>query len=118
MPRTLKPTLVEGIPTVGPEDVHSHLGQNIQLIDVRRPEEFVGELGHVEGARLVTLGPELMRFLSEGERDQEIVFICRSGGRSAQATALSHDAGYSKTVNMAGGMIRWNELGFPVLAKS
>jgi rhodanese-related sulfurtransferase len=86
----------------------------VKLIDVRRPEEFNNELGHIEGAKLVTLGPELTNFLQQGDRSQEIVFVCRSGGRSGHATVESQALGYKWTSNMVGGMIRWNEAGFPV----
>lgn len=106
------PAIADGIPVVSPETVNSHLGKDFLMIDVRSPEEFTGELGHVPGAKLVTLGPDLMRFLAETGRDKEIVFICRSGARSGQATVLSRDAGFTKTANMSGGMLRWNELGY------
>jgi sulfur dioxygenase len=104
----------DGVPVAGPDQIKSKLGRGLTLIDVRRPDEFYGELGHIEGARLVTLGPDLMRFLNEADHGLEIVFICRSGNRSAHATALSRDAGFTKTVNMEGGMVKWNNLGFPV----
>ncbi len=112
--RVFHPQVVNNIPEIQPEDVNLHLGRNFQLVDVRRPEEFNNELGHVPGAKLVTLGPELMKFLESADRNSEIVFICRSGGRSGQATAMSLDFGYKHTMNMIGGMLRWNELGLPV----
>ncbi|MGE0763124.1 MAG: MBL fold metallo-hydrolase [Bdellovibrionales bacterium] len=108
--QVLKPKLNQGIPEIQPEEVQQNAGGNFWLIDVRRPDEFNGELGHVQGARLVTLGPDLMQFLEQTSRGQEIVFICRSGARSGQATALSRDFGFQHTMNMAGGMLRWNEL--------
>lgn len=111
--RALQPQVVDGIPEVTIEDVRRHLGVP-RLIDVRRPEEFNNELGHISGAELVTLGPELTTFLEKGNRDQEIVFVCRSGGRSGQATAESLKLGYRFTANMVGGMLRWNEAKFPV----
>lgn len=111
--RLLKPTLNQNVPEIQPDDVHKNLGRGFWLIDVRRPDEFNAELGHIEGAKLVTLGPELMQFLEKSPREQEIVFVCRSGGRSGQATALSRDFGYQHTMNMVGGMIRWNELNLP-----
>ena len=86
----------------------------MKLIDVRRPEEYVGEYGHVVGAELVTLGPDLERFLIDGNRDEEIVFICRSGGRSGHATGVATEMGYKAVINMQGGMIRWTELKYPV----
>ncbi len=97
----------EGIPTLKPmkaEDVSSFV-----LIDVRRPDEFTGELGHIEGASLKTLGPELENFLKTADKSEKILFICRSGVRSAHATAMALDLGFDKVCNMEGGMIYWNE---------
>jgi sulfur dioxygenase len=109
--RVFHPQVVNGIPEITPEDLHSKLGQgNYLIVDVRRPEEFNNEYGHVKGAKLVTLGPDLIQFLSATPTDTEIVFVCRSGGRSGQAASISKDMGFGKTINMLGGMIRWNEL--------
>lgn len=114
---SMRTQIIDGIPEVTPDQLHEHLERlksspkdRPRLIDVRRPDEFTGELGHVPGAELVTLGADLDRFLAEGDRQQEIVFICRSGGRSGRATAQSQALGYDRTANMTGGMIRWNEL--------
>lgn len=116
--RTLNPQVVDGIPEITCEDVHLHSAdvesRKIRLIDVRRPDEFNAELGHIKGAELVTLGPDLMKFLETGDRSQEIVFVCRSGGRSGSAASESIKLGYKFTINMSGGMIRWNELNQPV----
>ncbi len=113
--RVLKPVLNQNIPEIAPREVFDQLGQDFILIDVRRSEEFNGELGHVRGARLIPLGPDLMRFLEATPRHQEIVFTCRSGARSGQATALSRDFGFPHTMNLAGGMLLWNELQLPVV---
>lgn len=85
-----------------------------ELIDVRTPEEYVGELGHIKGTRLVTLGPDLVSYLNKNQREKKIVFVCRSGARSGQSTLLSEEMGFSQTFNMVGGMIRWNELRYKV----
>lgn len=110
----LKVNIVDSIREVQPGQVQSHLGK-VQLVDVRTPEEFVGELGHIEGAKLVTLGKDLEDFLAKGDRDAEIVFVCRSGGRSGQATKLSQDLGYKKSMNLRGGMTLWNQLQLPIV---
>ena len=118
--RKLHPQTVGGIPEVFPKDVLKAIETgkgNLVLIDVRRPDEFNGELGHIEGASLVTLGEELTKFLENGNRDDEIVFICRSGARSGNATSESIKLGYKKTVNMVGGMLQWNELKYPTTTK-
>ncbi len=105
-------SMIQGIPTLmlnSSEDVKEY-----ELIDVRRDDEFNGELGHIQGAKLVTLGPDLMAFLNQEDKEKDILFICRSGGRSANATLMAQQMGFKKAVNMEGGMMGWNELGFPV----
>lgn len=112
--RELAPTLgLDGMPEILPQDLVPHLGK-VMLIDVRRPDEFNGELGHIPGAKLMTQGPELEQFLAKLGREQEMVFVCRSGARSGRATLDSQALGFSQTVNLKGGMLRWNELSFPV----
>lgn len=114
--RVLHPQVVDGIPEVTCEDVLNKIGK-VRIIDVRRPEEFNNELGHIQGSELVTLGADLTQFLEKGDRSQEIVFACRSGGRSGQATAESIKLGYKSTMNMVGGMLRWNDLKQPTEKK-
>ncbi|AGH94488.1 rhodanese-like domain-containing protein [Pseudobdellovibrio exovorus] len=118
--KSLQPQIVNGIPEISVDDVQSYLFQpqfleakNVRLIDVRRPDEFNGELSHIAGATLVTLGPELTDFLEKGDRQQTIVFVCRSGARSGTATAESLKLGYTSTMNMVGGMLSWNDKKFP-----
>ena len=82
----------------------------VTLVDVRRPEEYTGELGHAPGASLLTLDqlPEKIETLPQ---EKPIVFICRSGARSGQATAFAQENGFSEVYNMRGGMLLWNEYG-------
>ena len=114
--RFLRPQLIDGIPEVTCEDVYKNSTQ-IKLIDVRRPDEFNVEYKHIKGAKLVTLGDELTQYLSSLDKDQEIAFICRSGGRSGTATAESIKLGFKNTANMTGGMISWNEKKFPITSE-
>lgn len=122
MQNTTKPYLsekmIDGIPEVTCEAVQASgalvSDEKIKLIDVRRPDEFNAELGHIKGAKLITLGPDLIQFLETSDPEDEIVFVCRSGGRSAAATAESRLRGFKHSVNMTGGMIRWNQSGLPI----
>lgn len=84
-----------------------------KIIDVRRPDEFNNELGHVPGSKLLTLGPELTEFLERGNRGDEIIFVCRSGARSGASTKEAINLGYKSVSNMIGGMLRWNSEGLP-----
>lgn len=110
----LSPYLVESVPTINADDVYKNL-DSVVIIDVRREEEFHGELGHIEKAQLLTLGSDLTDFLKSYDKSKEIVFVCRSGARSGHATQESQDLGYKKTMNMAGGMIGWNEKKYPIV---
>lgn len=116
--RTLNPKINGGVPEISSHDLNQQINQikkqNVKLIDVRRPEEFNNELGHIPGAQLIPLGPELTSYLESGDRSEEIVFICRSGARSATATLDSIRLGYKFTINLNGGMLDWNENNFPV----
>lgn len=107
------PEFVDDVPEITPEECKVHLGK-VTLIDVRRPDEFSGELAHIPGAKLVTLGPELDEFLKTHDKDDEVVFVCRSGARSGRATLLGRSMGFSKCVNLQGGMILWNQKKFPI----
>lgn len=86
----------------------------LRLIDVRRPDEFNGELGHIHNAELVTLGPELTQYLHSLDKELPIAFICRSGKRSETATMEAKAMGFKNIYNMSGGMISWNECRLPI----
>lgn len=102
----------EGIPEISPADLKQASIKPL-MIDVREMHEFVGELGHVEGSKLVTLGEELLNFLEAQDPEKDVVFICHSGGRSARATLAALQMGYKNPMNMKGGMVLWNALGLP-----
>lgn len=80
------------------------------LVDVRGADEFSGELGHIKGAKLCTLGLELHQFLETAPKDENYLFICRSGGRSTQACLMAKSKGFTQVTNLAGGMLHWNDL--------
>lgn len=98
-------------------EVHKRLvhGPAPLLLDVREPEEFVGELGHVRGSRLVPLKELAARAAELSEhKHSDIVAICRSGVRSTTAAALLAGLGFDHVANLKGGMLDWNDAGLPV----
>jgi rhodanese-related sulfurtransferase len=100
-----------GIPQIEPEWVARH-GEEVSLVDVRAPAELEGELGHLDGALPIPLD-ELRARASEVPRDKPVVVICQTGKRSAMGTVILGKAGFSRVANLAGGMVRWRELGLP-----
>jgi glyoxylase-like metal-dependent hydrolase (beta-lactamase superfamily II)/rhodanese-related sulfurtransferase len=86
------------------------------LLDVREPEEFVGELGHIEGSLLVPLDALEHRLPKlAGYVDRDVVVVCRAGARSASAGAILRRAGFRRVYNLAGGMLAWNASGLPAM---
>lgn len=78
-------------------------GEALNLIDVREVAEV--QEGHIEGITNIPLG--LLEFrMHELDKKKPYILICRSGGRSGQATALLQDQGFDVT-NMVGGMMAW-----------
>jgi len=47
-------------------------------------------------------------------RDRPVIPVCHAGMRSAQAAQILSKAGFANVANLQGGMLLWNELGFPV----
>lgn len=86
----------------------------VLLLDVRTPEEFNNELGHVANSILIPV-QELENRVGELEqyRGRTIIAICRSGNRSGTAATMLVRRGFI-AFNMEGGMIRWNEEKLPV----
>lgn len=93
------------VPVLEPEALAARLaaGETPCIVDVREPHETAA--GHIAGARLVPLGT-LEGHLSGLPADQEIIMVCRSGGRSAMATQMALAVGL-RAVNMTGGMLAW-----------
>ncbi len=94
-----------------PQQVAELLSRDeIQLIDVRQQHEH--EAGRIAGDRWI----ELMQLGAQAEtidRDQPVVFYCRSGSRSAMAADAFQGAGFDAH-NLAGGLLEWSAAGLPL----
>src|SRR5688572_11907921 len=97
-----------GVEDIEPQELWERRNQAM-IVDVRRPDEFTGELGHIPGSQLMVLDT-LPQRLGELPQDQTVVFVCRSGNRSGRAAAFAKENGFSHVFNMKGGMLLWNEL--------
>ncbi len=83
-------------------------GEKLNIIDVREPEEFAA---FNIGAKLIPLGRFQMMDVDEllPFKDEEIILHCRSGKRSATACQILETMGFTKTKNLEGGMLAWQE---------
>jgi glyoxylase-like metal-dependent hydrolase (beta-lactamase superfamily II)/rhodanese-related sulfurtransferase len=85
------------------------------VLDVREPDEYFGELGHISSSVLIPL-KELGERYSEIEaaKDRRVVVVCRAGVRSATAAAMLTALGFEHVYNLKGGMLDWNDAGLPI----
>ncbi|MEV7568832.1 rhodanese-like domain-containing protein [Streptomyces tanashiensis] len=88
-------------------------GRAPRLLDVRTPGEF--RTAHIPGSYNVPLDTlrehrtELLTHL-----DEDVVLVCRSGARAAQAEKALADAGLPHLRVLEGGIIAWESAGAPV----
>lgn len=93
-----------------PRDLAPHQLDDLsayRIIDVRQPEEFEAELGHLEGAELVPLAT-VASAASAWAVSAHLLLVCRSGGRSGVACSQLAGRGFSNLTNLRGGMLAWN----------
>ena len=106
------------VPTILPDAAHLRMQGDRPpfLLDVREPWEFHGPHGrHAPGAQLVPLAhvPHTYEDFPVGPED-EVLVICRSGGRSAHAAEFLIDRGFRRVFNVATGTDGWESMGLPV----
>lgn len=81
---------------------------NVLLLDVREPFEQYQSKIKYENSTLIPVD-QLQSRLDEIEshKDKEIVCMCRSGSRSANACELLEKEGFSNVKNLKGGINEW-----------
>ena len=84
------------------------------ILDVREPQEYTGELGHVANSALIPLKQLADRAGElQAQKGRPIVVVCRSGVRSTTAAAILEGLGFDHVFNMQGGMVDWNDRRLP-----
>jgi len=93
----------------------AELAQNgAVLIDVRESEELEEVTYKVDNLIHIPL-EDLENQLSIIPKDKQVILVCRSGNRSQKAYDFLKEKGYPNLSNMEGGIIAWEEAGFPVI---
>lgn len=83
------------------------------LIDVREKDEF--DAGHIKGAEHIPRG--ILEWALTGkykDKNTPIVFYCRVGARSALASKLAKDLGYTNIKNARGSIMEWTKAGYEI----
>ena len=101
---------------ISAEDMRTQLKKarrEIQLVDVRTPEEF--KRGHIKGSLNVPLSILKKQVAAlPFDKDRQIIAICYSATRSIPALRILSDAGYKDAVQLQGGLRVWESKGYPV----
>ena len=96
------------VPEITPQELKDRLdaGDVPVLVDVREYHEAeIADLPQHDQLRIPT--GEFPQRLDEVSPDVDVVLYCRSGGRSAWATAILMQRGYERVLNLKGGVLGW-----------
>jgi len=88
-------------------------GDAPRVLDVRTPAEF--ETAHIPGSYNVPLD-NLREHRAElrAHLDEDVVLVCRTGGRAEQAEKALAEVGLPGLRVLEGGMVAWETTGAPV----
>lgn len=88
---------------------------DVTVIDVRTPEEFA--TSRLENAELFDIAsPDFIEMISTLDASGRYAVYCRSGNRSAVATAAMRDLGFTDVVELGGGILEWESAGYPTVS--
>jgi rhodanese-related sulfurtransferase len=89
----------------------------VQVVDVRTPEEYAG--GHIENAVNIDVNSDSFASeVSKLDKEKPVLVYCRSGKRSLTAAEKLREMGFTRIVNLEGGMLGWEEAKMPVTTES
>lgn len=87
--------------------------EGLAVIDVRTPSEYAE--GSLPGAiNIDRFDPVFAARLDQLDKDDPYVVYCRTGNRSAEATDIMADLGFTNVSEIEGGIVAWSAAGLPV----
>ena len=108
----LRSLMGPGVPSVSVQEAAELQGgeTGALILDVREPNEYTQI--RAKGAKLLPLG-RLNNRVKDLPRDREILLMCRTGGRSQNATQFLAANGFENVTNVKGGIMAWYQAGLP-----
>jgi rhodanese-related sulfurtransferase len=104
------------VKNVTPEEAYRLLSLSskwVHIIDVRTPQEYAE--GHLAGAENIDFNSaDFKEKVAKLDKNIPYIVYCRSGSRSAAASKIMAELGFSEIYNMTGGFTDWQAAGFPV----
>ena len=100
--------------SVGPMDAVRLLNQGALVLDVRSQAEFDSghllEAKHVPQDQLASSAEALKKY-----KDKVVIACCESGMRSGAAARVLQAQGFTKVVNLKGGLQSWRSENLPLV---
>jgi rhodanese-related sulfurtransferase len=93
-------------------DVARDARGKVRMIDVREEDELHDD-GFIPGIEHVPLAA-LVATASTWRKHDDLIIVCRSGGRSARGATELVRLGFTRVMNLAGGMLAYTRAGFPI----
>ena len=92
--------------------------KSVQLVDVRRPEEFND--GHLKGAIQANWQdqPSFKEAVSKLDKNKPVYVYCKAGVRGDKAADWLTQNGFKEVVNLEGGIQSWTDAGKPLEKKN
>ncbi|MEM9647186.1 MAG: rhodanese-like domain-containing protein [Bacteroidota bacterium] len=83
------------------------IGQDVQLIDVRTPEEY--NLGYIGDAINFDINnqEQFLEQIASLDKEEPVYLYCKMGGRSNRAAELMKEKGFKKIYDYSGGYQDW-----------
>ena len=107
---------------IDPGEAHVLITENqdnkdFVVLDVRTAREF--EDGYIEGAiNLDFYDDDFQANLDKLEKNKTYLVYCRSANRSGESAKIMEELGFKKIYDMTGGIIEWQEQGFPTVTNA
>jgi rhodanese-related sulfurtransferase len=104
----------ENVTLVTVEEMQSILDlEDVQLIDVRTPEEF--SEGFIKDAQNIDFfSDSFEEDILKLDKTKPVILYCKSGGRSAKCSEKLVEAGFIKIYDLQGGITQWKHKGLKV----
>ena len=103
-------TVISNIKMVSPQEVYDALQEDtsLQLIDVRTPEEY--GVTHLKTSQNICVTtPGFKEKAAKLDKFLPVFVYCKKGGRSARASEILAEMGFTQIFDLQGGINNWEE---------
>ncbi len=91
-------------------------GELLLIVDLRERDDFAHE--HIAGSINIPLDSfDAETFLRAHEQATTVYLICTSGTKAYLAASKFFDCGFFDVVVVAGGLLSWRVMGYPLVQK-